>query len=191
MGISRKSFLKITGMGTAALWLPGCYRHPAANWEKSPASQPYPYITSGRFSGPDIPHSPDPLVSYQWPEPKAADSLEVYTLSPDSVHTEATESIANVESLSGDSPDVIVKGEGDIRLDFGQVNAAWLEFDSPDLAGSVEMSISEYNEPAVVNAGAQNRLKTKIPVKYGNTYRLELNDELYEGVRFGWIHIRD
>jgi hypothetical protein len=74
-------------------------------------------------------------------------------------------------------------------FDFGVESAAWLEFDSPDLADSVEMSISEYNEPAVVNTGAQNPVKTLVPVKYGNTYRLELNKELYEGVRFGWIHI--
>jgi hypothetical protein len=52
------------------------------------------------------------------------------------------------------------------------------------------MSISEYNQPAVVNDGAQNRFKTKPPVKYGNTYRLELNDMLYEGVRYGFIHVR-
>ena len=28
-----------------------------------------------------------------------------------------------------------------------------------------------------------------MPTKYGNTYRLELNSQLYEGVRFGWIHV--
>ncbi|MEI7505158.1 MAG: alpha-L-rhamnosidase C-terminal domain-containing protein, partial [Paludibacter sp.] len=33
-------------------------------------------------------------------------------------------------------------------------------------------------------------LKTSSPIKYGNVYRLELNDQLYEGVRFGWIHVR-
>ena len=45
-------------------------------------------------------------------------------------------------------------------LDFGQVNAGWLAFDSDDLAGEVEMSISEYTEPAVLNAGAQHPVKT-------------------------------
>ncbi len=74
-------------------------------------------------------------------------------------------------------------------LDFGQENAAWLEFDSKDMTGEVTMSISEYNEPAILNEGAQNRIKTLAPIKYGNTYRLELNDELFEGVRFGWIHV--
>jgi hypothetical protein len=69
-------------------------------------------------------------------------------------------------------------------------SAAWLEFDSPDLTGTVEMSISEYDEPAIENSGGPaHRIKTLAPQRYGNTYRLELNSELYEGVRFGWIHV--
>ncbi len=68
-------------------------------------------------------------------------------------------------------------------------SSGWVEFDSDDLVDTVEVSISEYNEPAIVNAGAQHRIKTKAPVKYGNTYRLELNDGLNEGVRFAWIHV--
>src|SRR5690606_34183645 len=78
----------------------------------------------------------------------------------------------------------------DIRFDFGQVNAGWLEFDSPDYNGEIGMSISEFNEPAVFNAGSQHPKKTATPVRHGQTFRLELNKELYEGVRFGWIHIR-
>ena len=85
---------------------------------------------------------------------------------------------------------VLVQGTGSLRFDFGVESAAWLEFDSPDLSGAVEMSISEYNEPAIVNAGAQTPVKTKAPVQYGHTWRLELNKELYEGLRFGWIHVR-
>jgi hypothetical protein len=75
-------------------------------------------------------------------------------------------------------------------FDFGQVNAAWFEFDSDNLDGEIEASISEFNEPAVFNAGSQYPKKTARPVRYGNTWRLELNKELYEGVRFAWIHIR-
>ncbi len=47
------------------------------------------------------------------------------------------------------------------------------------------MSISEYNEPAILNIGPENLVKTKVPIKHDNTYRLELNKSLYEGVRFG------
>ena len=91
-------------------------------------------------------------------------------------------SFGNLASLTGASPDVEVKGSGTIRLDFGVESGAWIEFDSPDLAGDVDMSISEYNEPGVD--------KTRKPEKIGNTYRLKLNDELYEGVRFAWIHMK-
>jgi hypothetical protein len=66
-------------------------------------------------------------------------------------------------------------------FDFGRVNAAWLEFDSENLSGEIEASISEYNDISY---------KTARPVKYGRTWRLELNKELYEGVRYAWIHIR-
>ncbi len=158
----------------------------------SPIKEPYSYICSGSYSGNHVSESPDPLVSYRWVNPKASDGLEIYTIKPVKVTTDNPSSFSNLNSLTCDSPNVTVTGTGSIMFDFGVESAAWLEFDSPDLvdSDSVEMSISEYNEPAIVNAGAQNPVKTNVPVRYGNTYRLELNKELYEGVRFGWIHVR-
>jgi len=150
--------------------------------------EPYPNI-SGSYYGPKIPVSPDPLVNYRWENPKASDRLEIYAIKPVEVKAVNPLSFHNIQSITSDKPDVTVKGNGSIMMDFGQVNAAWLEIDSPDLKDSIQMSISEYNEPAILNKGAQNRIKTKAPVKYGNTYRLELNRDLYEGVRYGWIHI--
>jgi hypothetical protein len=38
-------------------------------------------------------------------------------------------------------------------------------------------------------SGAVHRIKTLPPVRHGRNYRPELNPELYEGVRFGWMHI--
>jgi alpha-L-rhamnosidase len=149
---------------------------------RSPIPQPYSYLSKGDFSDPVVRESPDPLVSYRWTNPKAADSLQIYLLKPKVVSTDKTESFDNLQSLTGKKPDVTVKGTGSIRLDFGVENGAWVEFDSPDCPGGVEMSISEYNEPGVH--------KTKIPVKHGNTYRLELNKELYDGVRFAWINVK-
>jgi alpha-L-rhamnosidase len=67
-------------------------------------------------------------------------------------------------------------------------NAAWIEFDSPDLADSVDMSISEYDQPPAYPSIYPPKIGA--PKKYGNTYRLELNTDLYEGVRYGWIHVR-
>ena len=159
-------------------------------WGSSPVAEPYPYVSSGSFSGPAVPLSPDPLVAYRWPNPQAGDGLEIYLQKPMSVTADTNSSFANLQSLTGADPNVTVTGVGSIQMDFGRENAAWLEFDSPDLAGTVEMSISEYNEPEITSAGGAHFVKTLVPVKYGNTYRLELNSQLYEGVRFGWIHVR-
>ena len=156
----------------------------------SPVTEPYPYVSTGSFSGPVVAQSPDPLVSYRWTNPQASDGLEIYLQKPVNVTTDLKASFDNLPSMTGSSPNVTVKGLGSIQVDFGKENAAWLEFDSPDLTGNVEMSISEYNEPARVNSGPAHPAKTATPVKYGNTYRLELNSSLYEGVRFGWIHVR-
>lgn len=158
----------------------------------SPIPEPYPYVSTGSFSGPAVPHSPDPLVSYRWPDPQAGDGFEVYLQKPVAVDTDTAASFSNLQSLTGSTPNVTVSGTGSIRMDFGVENAAWLEFDSPDLGdpSRVQMSISEYNQPAVTMDDAEHHIKTLTPIRYGNTYRLELNDELYEGVRFGWIHVR-
>jgi len=149
---------------------------------RSPIEEPYGYIDACGFSGPVVPESPDPLVSYRWSNPRTDDAFEIYLLQPKVVTADRLESFGNLESLTGPKPDVTVKGPGAIRLDFGVESAAWVEFDSSDCPGDVEMSISEYNEPGVN--------KTGVPVKHGNTYRLELNPELYDGVRFAWITVK-
>jgi len=153
----------------------------------SPIAEPYLYVRTGSFSGPAVAQSPDPLVMYRWINPQAGDALEIFLQKPKAVSADLSASFDNLESLTGNTPNVTVKGAGSIRMDFGCENAAWLEFDSPDLTGNVEMSISEYNQPHAYLK------KTLTPKKYGNTYRLELNTDLtqmYEGVRFGWIHVR-
>ena len=146
----------------------------------------YPPISAKR-SGALNPLSPDPILNYTWPSPKATDDLESYPLHPLSwvISDPASFDMKDFKKKG----DLVVKGTGNIRFDFGQTNAGWLEFESDDLADSMTLSISEYNEPAIVMNGAVHRIKTLPPVKHGQTYRLELNPELYEGVRFGWIHI--
>lgn len=145
--------------------------------------EPYPPI-SGSFSGQEVDESPDPLVAYRWENPQADDDLQTYILYPETVTHEATGKVSkNAQGA------IKITEPVSLRFDFGQVNAGWLEFDSKDLAGEVTMSISEYTEPAILNAGAQHPVKTAEPVRYGDTYRLELNKELYEGVRYGWIHV--
>ncbi len=155
-----------------------------AIWGESPIPEPYPYVAASglRLGAVPVPESPDPLVAYRWPNPQAADGLEIYLVKPVAVSATPAGAFDNLQSLTGNSPDVGVKGPGLITLDFGLEHAAWVEFDSPDCPGNVEMSISEYNEPGVG--------KTKAPVKHGQTYRLELNDELYDGMRFAWINVK-
>ena len=146
--------------------------------------EPYSALHGGGYAVGGVSGSPDPLVAYHWRAPKATDSLQVYTLrAKKMVFTPA-------RAFREEGQEIAVLGKGDLLLDFGVESAAWLEFDSDDLTDPVEASISEYNEPAIVNTGAQHRFKTGRPVKYGHTYRLELNDALYEGVRFAWIHVK-
>ncbi|WP_214225074.1 alpha-L-rhamnosidase C-terminal domain-containing protein [Pedobacter sp. B4-66] len=146
----------------------------------------YPPITATK-RGALNPLSPDPIFNYSWDNPKASDGLESYNLKPLSWTTSAPGSFDMKEFKQNDV--IVVNGIGAIRFDFGQTNAGWLEFESEDLIDSITMSISEYNEPSIVNSGAVHPVKTLKPVKHGQTYRLELNPELYEGVRFGWINV--
>lgn len=141
---------------------------------------------SGAFTGKKVAESPDPLVSYRWDDPKVGDNLEIYTISPKEIHLDK-KGAAKWSGKAG-CP-IIITDPCSLRFDFGQVNAGWLEIDSDDMNGDVEFSISEFNEPAVFNVGSQHPAKTYKPTKYNNTYRLELNRELFEGVRYGWIHV--
>ncbi len=146
----------------------------------------YPPL-SGCYTGAPVTSSPDPLVRMRWANPTATSGLQTYLLRPVK-WTVSDPGSFNLQYFQ--SKNIIeVTGKGDIRFDFGKTSAGWLEFDSDDLADSVTLSISEYNEPAIFNTGAIHPVKTLSPVKYGHLYRLELNPDLYEGVRFGWIHV--
>lgn len=143
---------------------------------------------TGKPSGPAVTDSPDPLVNYRWKNPCADDELEVFALEPVEVKVASPASAS--ATLKGKT-EVRVTYPCDIRLDFGQVNAGWLEFEcsDPEAARFIECSISEFNEPAVFNAGSQHPRKTLAPQVDGKTFRLVLNNDLYEGVRYAWIHV--
>jgi hypothetical protein len=201
MEITRRRFLELTAAATfskdivsAAQSAAGQTPEPLASSYLLPGGssmqEPYPLLHGGTFSGPPVSKSPDPLVSYRWNNPQSGDGLQIYCLSPASFSTDTPGSFRNAETAPAPQNPLAVEGVGSLRFDFGVESAAWLEFDSPDFAGAVEMSISEYDEPAIENTGPRHRIKTCPPQRYGNTYRLELNSELYEGVRFGWIHVR-
>jgi hypothetical protein len=132
-----------------------------------------------------VPASPDPLVRYRWPNPQGGDGLEIYLRRPERAIADPPKSFAGLESLLTTKPAVTVSGPGTIRVDFGNENAGWFEIDSPDCPGDVRLSISEYNQPEYTNIGN----KTVAPERIGNTWRAKFNKELYEGVRFAFIHV--
>jgi len=159
------------------------------NWT---ITEPYDDLNGGDWSGNIVPFSPDPLITYQWSKGVNQSLLQVYYLKPISVSSSNPTSFINLDSLLTDQPSAQVVGKGSIRFDFGVESAAWFEFQSPDLdlvTSDITLSISEYNQPGIVNAGPPHPIKTLVPKQYGSSYRLELNSELYEGVRFAWIHV--
>jgi hypothetical protein len=170
-------------LSSGALAAEGGLREIGTNF---PCAEPYAPLHGGAFTGPAVPESPDPLQQFRWTAPYEPDELQTYELRPLSVTADPPASFGMPDSATRSECRVKVIGPGSIRFDFGVESAAWLEFDSPDLSGEVEMSISEFNQPPCPAAPG----KTMKPVRHGSTYRLELSKELYEGVRFGWIHVR-
>jgi hypothetical protein len=152
---------------------------------QSPAFSPYQPLHGGAFSGPAVPLSPDPLVRYTWQNPLSTDDLQYYLLRPVTVFTDESESFSGLKSASGRHCNITVRGTGSIQFDFGVESAAWLEFDSPDMPGGVEMGVSEFNAPAWEHCIAA-------PTNTGgHTYCLKLKGRFdYNGVRFGWIYVR-
>ncbi len=162
-------------------------------YEGVEAPEPYKVLSGGSFENKDVRQSPDPLVSYRFRNVDAADDLQFFCAYPVNYKTDSVYSFDNLGSSLSDSTCIEIKGDGDIMFDFGAEFAAWFEIESPDLIdlGSVMMSVSEYTSPEIVNKGVQSPAKTGRPVKVSETtYRLVLNPELYEGVRFGFIHVR-
>ncbi len=149
----------------------------------SPITEPYEPLHGGHFSGPAVALSPDPLVRYRWRHTEPSDTLQYYLLRPVSVSSTTPQAFGGLQSARDASCNITVQGTGTIRLDFGTESAAWMEIDSTDLAGKVEMGVSEYNAPAHERCIAA-------PERVGNTYRLKLNPQYYEGVRFGWVYVR-
>lgn len=168
----------------ALLLATALHGQPPQRMVRSQIPEPYP-VLSAKPSGRAVAQSPDPLVRYRWAETSPDDGLELYTIYP----RHATVSVPGAADTK-DLRRITVRAACDLRFDFGQVNAGWLEFDCDTPDAAFEASISEFNEPAVFNAGSEHPAKTAVPARYGNSFRLELNKDLYEGVRFGWIHVR-
>ena len=154
--------------------------------EAPPITEPYPMINLSFNTGSSVPASPDPLVSYEWPAGYNVTGLQVYEITRAANISAMPESaFTGLGTLTSALPHVTFESAGALRLDFGREHAAWFEFTSADLGGgapSVQAAISEYNEPWQVRA------KLRPVTSFANgVYRLETNDQLYEGVRYAWI----
>jgi len=152
---------------------------------QTPNLGPYQPLHSGAFAGPAVPLSPDPLVRYRWRDPRTTNDLQYYLLRPVKVSTTESGAFSGLESACGHHCNITVRGTGSILFDFGVENAAWLEFDSPDMPGGVEMGVSEFNAPAWEHCIAA-------PTQTGgHTWCLKLKGKFdFNGVRFGWIYVR-
>ena len=170
------------------------------------APQPWLPLNGGAYSGAPAPLSPDPLVRYVWPLPGTDDSLlQIFTVPAVACGPHgltAPGAFAGTASCGGatDAVNITVSGNGTMIVSFGVELAAWVEFDSPDLqpadAANLVLGIGEYTEVDYVGG-----FKQDTPKVYGTgcgaascTYRLEtspVGPELYEGVRYGFLTLRN
>lgn len=131
--------------------------------------------------GPAAPSSPDPLVRAQWSDTTNLTKLQIYRVTqPVAITVNPPYALQGwKEWLSGESTTLLVKEPCNVTIDWGVERAAWFEFLANTSSG-VQAGISEFNTPYPG--------KTKAPIKYGSqTYRLETNKELYEGVRYTFL----
>ena len=179
--------LLVLGSTLLAALSTGCRPGDAAEVEmlsrRTPINEPYAYVSGGSLRGEAVPWSPDPLVRYVWDNPQAEDSLQIFVMQPCQAEAiSGAEHFEGLQTATGSKCHIRVNGPGVIRLDFGTELPAWLEIDSPDLNGIIELGCSEHKEYSMFPKIAR-------PVRYGSTWRMELNRELYEGVRYGFIRV--
>lgn len=150
---------------------------------RSPINEPFKYVEGGYFLKNKNKYSPDPLINYRWNNYHWDDDLQLFIIHPKTIES----SIKDIVTFKDDI--IMINRCGTIIIDFGVECPGWLEITSPDLNGEITLGTSEYKQQTFANKDAQSTIKTAIPKKYGNTYRLELNKELYEGVRFVFINV--
>jgi hypothetical protein len=164
------------------------------------APEPYPPLFGFEAHGnPPVPLSPDPLISYTWPSATTdASQLQSYRLTQN--HHGFHQRVIFPKSAISILPSGAIQIQDSVTMqwDWGVERAAWFEILLQGITDTdgwkVEMALSEFNS---VYPG-----KRRVPQRYPNnktnrnasegttyTYRLETNDELYEGVRFTWLYI--
>lgn len=155
----------------------------------NPLIEPWAYLNGGNFSGPPVPSSPDPLVSYRWFPSANTTLLQCYDVLPASAALfpgTPPASFSGLPSLSTGAPHVVVSGAGSFWVDFGVESPAWLEVDTaaplpPGDVALISLGLSESTSPL------PNKWRT--PTPHGLTLRLETNAQLYEGLRCGFFNM--
>ena len=181
----------------------------------NPVVEPWPELHGGKFvAGHGSTLNPDPLRDYVWnlTDMPNASALQLLQLLPSAVQPSPGAKFSNWSSLVNTSAgSARVEGAGTLLVDFGVWNlllAAWVELRSPDLtptevaSGCVTMSVGEsrvpqFFTPSRLSPGVKNATnplfegwKTALPFPYADgVFRLELNAQLYEGVRYGFLHV--
>jgi alpha-L-rhamnosidase len=166
---------------------------PRISVRDDPSIEPWSYLKNGSFSGPAVPLSPDPLVRYQWSSTlEDRVSLQVYDLLPVAAVLTAdtpSTSFSNLDSLMTINASVTVSGPGGFVVDIATESAAWVEIDSPDIKDAdASLLVLGFSEWTADGLGGYP-LKSATPKRYGNTFRLETNSELYEGVRYAFVSL--
>lgn len=146
---------------------------------------PYPEVHGGSRVGATIPGSPDPYSNYVWDLDGLDDpfAYQMYVDLPIGATGLPASSFSGIDAMrTGGS--VSVHGPGLLTVKFAQEAACWVEFDSNQLdssGGALDISISENILP-----GENYRVT---PARYGQTYRVETNNQLYEGIRYAIVNV--
>ena len=145
-----------------------------------PITEPWKEIHSYTKTGPAVAVSPDPLIQYRWSKDSDLINLQYYKSKPIAATSIPSDAFVGLESLKTDHVNVTCLKPGKIFIEFGTERASWMEWKTNTSTAGVLAAIGEYNQPYTK--------KTLVPTVYdNNTYRLETNPQLYEGVRYGWI----
>ena len=155
----------------------------------APLKEPYAWLNNGSFSGPTVPASRDPLVSYVWGPGTAWGAMQVFPAPPVLVEAAPPTAAAGLPTLVSapyGSASASISGNATLLIDFGTEHGAWLEFllAPGGLPPHVHIAaaISEYDTPRA------NPYST--PVAYdGGAFRVETNTQLYDGLRYAWLFV--
>ena len=157
------------------------------------APEPFPYLHDCCDDcNPGVPESPDPLVSMTWDfdynyqnNDYTGTPLQIYrSFDPVALYTIPPDASILLSDDRNSKPRLLILEDCTVVMDWGSERAAWFELQSTDdlTKAKVTASLSEYNKPY---PGKERPL-----TKYGeSTYRLETNDELYEGIRFTFLKV--